>query len=211
MTPRAFFNGRSTAAIARDLLGRKMSYKSKRGIVSGYIVETEAYLGERDSTAHAFNGRRSAFNEALYGPPGTIYIYSLRGKYMFNFAAQERDNPQGILIRAIEPYEGKELMAANRSKNGFELTNGPAKFMEAWGIQDKKLNLTPVNKGALTLELESRRVPKKIISAPRIGVSKRGTATYAPLRFYVAGNPFVSNTKKGKIELPDYGWSNKVG
>ncbi|MCP9312013.1 DNA-3-methyladenine glycosylase [Liquorilactobacillus satsumensis] len=206
MTSISFFSQRSTAVIAQDLLGRKLTYASSEGIVGGYIVETEAYLGEEDSTAHAFKGRRSSFNEALYGPPGTIYIYTLRGLYLFNLVAQEKDVPQGILIRAVEPCCGRNLMERHRPKSGFELTNGPAKFMEAWGIRDKKLNGTLIGTGPLSLTLRQRRQPQQIIAGPRIGVSQRGTATFAPLRFYVAGNPYVSNLRKREMQLTDYGW-----
>ncbi len=138
-----------------------MVYHSQQGQMTTLIVETEAYLGQKDSTAHAFQGHRSVANEALYGPPGTIYIFSLRGRMMLNFITQQREVPQGILIRGIEPIAGREIMEQNRSKQGFELTNGPGKLTEALGITDRTLNLTLLNQGSLKLDLSKGYQPKK--------------------------------------------------
>ncbi|WP_034993478.1 DNA-3-methyladenine glycosylase [Liquorilactobacillus vini] len=203
-----FFSQQPTEIIAQQLLGKKMIYQSQKGEMAALIVETEAYLGQKDSTAHAYRGHRTPANEALYGPPGMIYIFSLRGRMMLNFITQQREVPQGILIRGIEPIVGKEIMKKNRLKHGFELTNGPGKLTEALGIVDRTLNLTLLNQGSLKLDLDKDYRPQKIISAPRIGVSRRGSWTDKPLRFFVAGNPYVSQLPKQQMDLINHGWQN---
>ena len=206
---KTFFSGRPTADITKAILGKRLSYQSPQGLLSGIIVEAEAYLGQEDSTAHAFNGRRTPANEALYGEPGTIYIYTLRGQYMFDVAVQEKDNPQGILVRGLEPVDGIDLMTENRQgKTGSDISNGPGKLMQALGIQSKALNLTMVNAGPLSIDLEHGRQPKEIVTSARVGVSKRGDWTEAPYRFYVAGNPYVSGMRKRDMDLDSHGWLN---
>lgn len=175
-------------------------------MLSALIVETEAYLGQKDSTAHAYRGHRSPANEALYGPPGMIYIFSLRGQLMLNFITQKRNVPQGILIRGIEPLTGIEIMEHNRAKHGYDLTNGPGKLTQALGIFDRSLNLTLLDQGPLTLELRSAKQPRAIKASARINVSKRGTWTNKPLRFFVAGNPYVSLMPKRQMDFRDHGW-----
>ncbi|MCT3583645.1 DNA-3-methyladenine glycosylase, partial [Levilactobacillus brevis] len=111
-----FFTGRPTEQITQELLGHELIYQTPAGTMSGWIVEAEAYLGEQDTAAHAFNGRYTAANAALYDDPGTIYIYVLRGYYMLDVATQANGIPQGILIRGIEPNRGIELMQTHRDK-----------------------------------------------------------------------------------------------
>lgn len=201
-----FFSGRTTAAIAQSLLGKKLIYHTAQADLSGWIVETEAYLGQQDSTAHAYQGHRSPANEALYGPPGMIYIFSLRGRMMLNFITQAAEVPQGILLRGLEPVTGQKLMAKNRQQTGVLLTNGPGKLTQALGITDRQLNLTMLNAGALELELVGGRQPQQVSSGPRIGVSRRGSWTDKPLRYYVTGNPYVSQLPKRDWNLITHGW-----
>lgn len=203
----AFFANQSTEKIAQELLGKKIIYQNADETISALIVETEAYLGQKDSTAHAYRGHRSPANEALYGPPGMIYIFSLRKQMMLNFITQKCNVPQGILIRGIEPLTGIKVMEHNRLKHGFALTNGPGKLTQALGISDCSLNLTMLNQGPLTLELKSGKRPRQIKASARINVSKRGTWTKKPLRFFVAENPYVSLMPKRQMDLRDHGWS----
>lgn len=202
----AFFSGRPTPEIAQAVLGKTLTYDGPHGLVGGVIVEAEAYLGPKDSAAHAYKGHRSAANEALYGAPGTIYIYSQHGKFMFDIAVQEKDNPQGILIRGLEPTIGIEQMAEARGKTGPEIANGPGKLMDAFDIHDKTLNLQLLNAGPLQLELVGGRTPANIATTARIGVSQRGSSTDAPYRFYVAGNPYVSKILKRDVDHEHHGW-----
>ncbi|WP_353947515.1 DNA-3-methyladenine glycosylase [Sporolactobacillus sp. Y61] len=201
-----FFSQQSTPDIARSVLGKQLVYEHPEGIMSGYIVEAEAYLGQKDSAAHAYKGRRTPANEALYGPPGTIYIYLLHGRAMLDIAVQKKEVPQGILIRAIEPLDGRDLMEKNRKKHGFELTNGPGKFMEALGIHDKSLNRKHMGDAPLYIDLSAEREPEEIGVSARKGISRRGSGTCWPFRFFVKGNPYVSGIKKSEVNDRSFGW-----
>lgn len=200
-----FFTGRPTPQIAQDLLGHELVYQTPAGTMSGWIVEAEAYLGEQDTAAHAFNGRYTAANAALYDAPGTIYIYILRGYYMFDVATQAAGTPQGILIRGIEPHEGLELMQRNRDKPIPDVTNGPGKLMAALGIQSKDLNRTMLGAQNLTITPTATRQPKEVAAMSRVGVSA-GSWQDRPLRFTVAGNPFVSGSRKRDWDRENHGW-----
>jgi len=201
----AFFSGEPTELIASKLLGKTLRYQTNQGVMSGYITEAEAYLGQNDSAAHAFQGKRTPSNEALYRDPGTIYIYSIHGRYMFDIATQEAGVPQGILVRGLEPVDGIELMRQNRSREGYELTNGPGKLMQALGIQDKSLNLISLDEAPLTIQLTGK-IPAKVGESSRIGVSQNGNGTLLPLRYFVAGNPYVSGMRKREMDLENRGW-----
>lgn len=206
ITMAEFFSGRSTETVTRDLLGKLLRYRSPKGLVSGYIVEAEAYLGAADSAAHAYQGRRTKANDALYGAPGNIYIYTSRGYYAFDIAAQSEGEPQGILIRGVEPKDGLSIMMANRPKTGSELTNGPGKLMQAFGVNDLHWNNTMLDDSPFSIDLQDSRTPVKIVSSARIGVSKRGGQTNAPYRYYVAGNPYVSGMRKRDMDFETHGW-----
>ncbi|WP_283679035.1 DNA-3-methyladenine glycosylase [Lentilactobacillus sp. Marseille-Q4993] len=188
------------------MLGTLLTYESPKGLVGGRIVEAEAYMGTPDSAAHAFGGKRTASNEPLYGPPGTVYIYSIHGRYLLDVAAQAKDEPQGILIRAIQPTIGYEIMLENRKKPGANLTNGPGKLMEALGISDKKMNFEIIGDGKLKIDLNNRLIPRRIKASNRIGVENQGDWATKPLRFYVAGNPYVSMIKRSEANIDNFGW-----
>lgn len=202
-----FFDHRPTDTIAQDLLGKTLLYHGPSGTVGGLIVETEAYLGQRDTAAHAYQGHRSKANEPLYGVPGTIYIYQRHGQYCFDIATQPKDNPQGVLIRGLQPTIGLKQMQKNRPRpTPYELTNGPGKLMQALGIQDKTLNLLQMDEAPLTIDLAQQKRPEHIVDSARIGVRKNGSWVDKPLRFYVAGNPYVSKIRKRDMDLKTFGW-----
>ncbi|ANK62807.1 DNA-3-methyladenine glycosylase [Loigolactobacillus backii] len=203
-----FLAGRSTVEIARDLLGKKICYQTPQGIISGYIVEDEAYLGQCDRAAHAFGGHRSKKNEALYWPAGTIYIYTIYGQFLLNIITQKKGNPQGILIRGVEPDAGVAQMQLNRHwpKHLYDLTNGPGKLMSAFGIQNLNLNLNNYVSSPLTLDVTHYKRPLAIAETGRIGINDKGEWQTAPLRFYVAHNPFVSRITKREMNLENNGW-----
>lgn len=205
-----YFEQADTVTLAKRLLGKQLFYQSPAGLLSGYIVETEAYLGQSDQAAHAFGGHRSAKNEALYHEAGTIYIYTIYGQFLLNLITQAVGVPQGILIRGLEPHYGLKQMQANRRrtlKSAFELTNGPGKLMKALGIQSLDLNLASFETSPLTLSLTAVKQPQTIVAAPRIGINKnKGNWESAPLRFYVAHNPYVSKMPRRQMDLTNYGW-----
>ncbi|MGR3741987.1 DNA-3-methyladenine glycosylase [Companilactobacillus sp. DQM5] len=202
-----FFQGQSTQQIAQDLLGKKLTYECSLGKVSGIIVETEAYLGTIDKAAHSYNERHTPSNDPLYQEGGTIYIYSIHSYLDMDISVQEKDNPNGILIRGIQPIDGLDIMKKNRKiQSPFELTNGPAKWMRAFGITDKKLSGKFLNSDSLSLSYERVKNPIEIKTTPRIGINNKEPWTSKPLRYFVKGNPYVSKIKKSEFDLASYGW-----
>lgn len=188
-----------TRQIARELLGATLQVAG----CAGLIVETEAYLGETDRAAHAFGGRRTKTNGALWAPAGTVYVYQMRQYCLLNLVTQPRGVPQCVLIRAIEPTLGRSQMMLRRNQTGAALTSGPGKLCQALAITLAD-NGRLLGAGRIALRRAGRR-PQTIAAAPRIGVPGKGAATSAPLRFYVAGNPYVSAIRKSQIH-PNGGW-----
>ena len=203
-----FFTGRPTIKIAQDLLGKMVKYHGPAGTVGGYIVEVEAYLGEGDSASHAFNGRRTGYSESLYGQPGNIYLYQIRGHYCFDIVVQDEEEPQGILLRGMEPAINVAEMTKNRQMTGVNISNGPGKLVQALGIHSRKLAGQPMETSALTVDLENYRVPQEVVTTARIGVNLQGENGLSPNRFFVKGNPYVSNMRKRDRDLDHHGWKD---
>lgn len=196
-----YFTNRPTDQITCDLIGRPLTFTNQNNqVLGGYIVEAEAYMGKQDRAAHSYGGRRSPANEGLYRPGGTIYIYSQRQYFFFDVACQEENEPQGVLIRAIEPVWGVEQMIKNRSgKDGVLLTNGPGKMMQAFGIHSRNWDLHPLEESPFSIDLDDnkRKIPREIIATPRIGINQSDPYwAEKKLRYIVSGNPYVSGMKK---------------
>lgn len=169
-----YFTNRPTDEITRDLVGRPLIYDNGKEKLGGYIVEAEAYMGKNDRAAHSYGGHRSPANDGLYRRGGTIYIYAQRQYFFFDVACQEENEPQGVLIRAIEPIWGIDTMIKNRSgKSGVLLTNGPAKMMQAFGIHDKNWNLHFLSDSPFKIDLEDdhRKPAQEIIADKRVGIN----------------------------------------
>lgn len=203
-----YFTQGSTDKITKDLIGRPLIYNNGQKL-GGYIVEAEAYMGKNDRAAHSYAGRRSQANEGLYRRGGTIYIYSQRQYFFFDIACQEAEEPQGVLVRAIEPIWGIDTMIKNRNgKDGVLLTNGPAKMMQAFGIHSRHWDLHFLSDSPFIIDLDdkNKKIPREIIAAPRVGINQSDPEwAEKPLRYYVAGNPFVSDIKKRDMR-EDHGW-----
>ena len=175
------------------MLGTVLECETDAGLASGIIVETEAYLGEHDLACHAAAGR-TARTEALYGPPGTSYVYFIYGMYWcFNAVTRTEGLPSAVLVRALEPLSGTALMHKRRPgiRNEVDLTNGPGKLCTALGIvgsmSGKSLQRKPL------VIREGKPVPdEKVEVTTRIGITK--SADW-PLRWIVRGNRFVSRGK----------------
>ena len=191
--PRAFYE-RETEVVAREMLGTVLECETEDGIASGIIVETEAYLGEHDLACHAAAGR-TARTEALYGAPGTSYIYFIYGMYWcFNAVTRVEGLPSAVLVRAIEPLDGIALMHKRRPrvKSEIELTNGPGKLCTALGITGS-MSAKGLQRKPLVIR-EGEPVPDdKVEVTARIGITR---CADWPLRWIVRGNRFVS---KGKL------------
>ncbi len=188
--PESFY-ARDTKLVAIDLLGKVLAHHTSNGVIKGIIVETEAYYGPDDPASHAFRGKtkRSAM---MWGKPGTAYVYFAYGMhYLINAVAEKEGKAGAVLIRALEPMQGIEIMKKRRGVDNVKnLCNGPAKLTKAFGI-DGSYNGVKLTSGRLIIERgEKKRFDT--VSAGRIGIKKGGEEN---LRFYIRGCEFVS--KKG--------------
>lgn len=187
--PAAFFD-RDTEQVSRELLGCVLECTSARGKASGIIVETEAYIGEHDPACHAAAGRTMR-TAPLYGRPGTAYVYFIYGMYWcVNAVTRAEGLPSAVLIRALEPLAGVELMRARRvrAKTDRELTNGPGKLCIALGI-GRAHNGASLQRGPIVIREGERVADSEVVVASRVGIKK---AADWPLRWYVRNNSFVS-------------------
>lgn len=190
--PRTFYE-RDVAVVAEDLLGRLLVRRSGKEISCGWIVEVEAYRGSEDPASHAYRGRTPR-NEAMFGPPGRAYVYSIHAKYCLNAIAQPANSPCGILIRAIEPLQGIDRMRVHRGCERLEdLTRGPARLCQALRI-DRDFDHWDLTKGnRLWISQLLSETPFTIATSVRIGVSQ---AKESQLRYFVDGNRFVSGPRR---------------
>src|SRR5262245_44284920 len=185
--PLAFYR-RSAAEVAPDLLGRPLVRRLGDDLLVLRLVETEAYLGAPDRASHAWGGRRTARNESLYLPGGHAYVYFIYGMHWcLNAVTGERDTGGAVLIRAGEPVEGVERMAANRGRLK-DLATGPGKLCQALGV-DRALDGHLLNRPPLTIVRGEPVGEGEIVAGPRVGVDYAGEAAAWPLRFAVRGNP----------------------
>jgi DNA-3-methyladenine glycosylase len=239
---KSFFKGKKVEELANALLGCELVHETPEGATAGIIVETESYH-ETDEASHSYNGKTNR-TQVMFGPPGHAYIYFTYGMhYCFNVAAEQEGVGAGVLIRALEPTQGIELMANRRYGDGsrgsgssarhtfslsngpkrtsgtvkgvtekknvdsadkvaeflalpetrqavLNLTNGPAKLVQALGITKEDYG-KPLYKGSLYIT-EPKLKDIKIAFGPRVGISK---AQEKPWRFWITDNPFVSGIK----------------
>ncbi len=187
--PAAFYD-RDTEHVSRELLGCVLECVTAEGKASGIIVETEAYIGEHDPACHAAAGRTQR-TDPLYGRPGIAYVYFIYGMYWcVNAVTRAEGLPSAVLIRALEPLTGIELMRARRGpgRSDRELTNGPGKLCIALGI-GREHNGASLQRGPLVIREGERVAGGDVVVASRIGIKK---AADWPLRWYIRNNEFVS-------------------
>jgi DNA-3-methyladenine glycosylase len=195
--PREFYRRSDVLTVARDLLGKLLVVPAADGErVSGKIVEVEAYRGPEDRASHAYGGRRTKRTETMYGAGGIAYVYFVYGMYyQFNVVSGVADVPHAILVRALEPVEGIELMRARRhSHPDHNLTNGPGKLCIAMGI-DRELNGADLQGDKVWLEDFETVSPRRIARGPRIGIDYAQEWIDKPWRFWIRDNPFVSRIR----------------
>lgn len=190
--PQSFYQQKTTK-IAKELLGKKLVriYKGQR--ISGIITETEAYLGIKDMAAHSFGGRRTERVKTMYLDGGHAYVYFIYGiHYCFNVVTRTSQHPEAVLIRALEPLDGIELMKKLRKNDNLKnLTTGPGKLSQALDIT-KKLNGASLTEGKIFIEDHITIPSKKIITKPRIGIDYAKEAKDWPLRYYIKDSQFIS-------------------
>jgi DNA-3-methyladenine glycosylase len=192
--PREFYTRPNVVTVARELLGKLLVVPAPDGQrVSGRIVEVEAYRGPQDRAAHSYGGRRTKRTETMYGVGGTVYVFFVYGMYyQFNVVTNITDAPHAVLVRAVEPVEGIELMRQRRhGQPDHNLTNGPGKLCIALGI-DRKLDATDLLGDGVWLE-DGPKIPRsQIATGPRIGIDYAAEWRDKPWRFWIRGNSFVS-------------------
>jgi DNA-3-methyladenine glycosylase len=192
--PVSFFV-RPTEQVAAELLGMMVVSTVGGEVTEGRIVETEAYLGYDDPASHGYRHRRNARNLALFGPPGSWYVYLSYGMHWCaNLVCQRRGLASAVLLRALEPIEGLEVM--RRRRRGVEtkdLCSGPGKLCQALGI-DRSLDDTRMAQSSVIVRHPTAWEQPQVTVAPRIGITK---AADWPLRFHVAGSPWTSRKETG--------------
>jgi len=185
------FYEQDTVIVAKSLLGALLVHKVDGKLISGYIVETEAYRVD-DAACHAFNGRKTTRNATLFGPVAHAYVYISYGiHFCINIVSHNTDTcAGGVLIRALQPVDGIEYMQKNRNQIELKnLTNGPGKLTQALGITIHD-NGADILNGRDVYVAQGMQVPDgSIVAAPRIGISQAKDHLW---RFYIKGNPFVS-------------------
>ncbi|HEY6091665.1 MAG TPA: DNA-3-methyladenine glycosylase [Gemmatimonadales bacterium] len=189
---RADFYARPTEEVARGLLGRILisDVGGERRRTVGRIVEVEAYLGPHDPACHAYGHRRTDRTEALYGDPGTAYVYFTYGMHWcLNAVTEDRGFPAAVLIRALEPVEGLEVMRRRRGRE--PLCSGPARLCKALGVTGA-LNRTSLQYGRLRIVEGTKPKRADIAVGPRIGITQ---AKDWPLRFYLKDSPWISSDR----------------
>lgn len=193
--PREFY-ARDPKTVALNLLRKVLVRMINASCLKGIIVETEAYYGENDPASRARGGMKR-YNALMWGEPGITFIYMVHGNWLLNIVAHEPGGVGAVLVRALEPLEGIEIMMANRGTNNIRsLTNGPGRLTKALKVDGSmnSLDLTS-NKSPLFI-IDGRKIgPREIERSHRIGVS---LDLNEELRFFIKGNKFVS--KRGGIK-----------
>ena len=191
----AYFKQKDVVSIAENLLGKIIVTKTEGLTTSARITETEAYVAHIDKASHAYNGRRTNRNEHMYSAGGTVYVYICYGMHtMLNVVTNDKDVPDAILIRAVEPMEGVEIMLKRTGKKIFDntLTKGPGNLAKALGIT-KQHSGTLFGATEITIYDDGYILsPEAIGCSKRIGVDSAGPDALLPYRFYIRGNRFVS-------------------
>ncbi|GAB5442355.1 MAG: DNA-3-methyladenine glycosylase [Fuerstiella sp.] len=198
--PPEFFQ-RDVVRVAQQLIGCRLCRRSRNGLATGIIVETEAYLPEADSASHAAVGPNRK-NEAMFGPAGRAYVYTIHARQCFNVVTDDQGIGAAVLIRALRPLRGIDLMKQRRGTDRLtDLCRGPARLCEALDI-GRNLNHWPLT-GGRRLWLEAPTADEAeslgdVARSVRIGVT---SAANLPLRFFVRNDPFVSGPKR--LHQPD--------
>lgn len=196
--PPEFYSHENSEVVARGLLGKVICTALEGGYTSAVILETEAYKGTGDAACHSHGGRRTERTEIMYGPGGRTYVYLCYGlHHLFNIITGPDGQADGVLIRAAEPLEGEEIMAARRKK-----AIGDPVMLRGPGALSQALGITKAYYGASMqgpdIWLEDRGIvltDAEIKTGPRIGVDYAGADALHPWRYWVAGSHYVSGKR----------------
>lgn len=195
--PEAFYTRKDVVKIAKELLGKVLVTNFGGVLTAGIIVETEAYAGVTDKASHAYGGRRTPRTEVMYMQGGTAYVYLCYGiHHLFNVVTNVRDVPHAVLIRAVEPVAGVDLMLDRRGKEHLQpsLTAGPGAMSVALGIHTAHTGLSLLG-GEVYIEEGGKIKEMQIVAATRVGVAYAMDDALRPYRFYLKDNKYVSKGK----------------
>lgn len=202
--PHAFYLRHDVVQVARELLGKILVTAWNGELTAGRIVETEAYAGEVDRASHAFRGKTPR-TAVMYGQGGVAYVYLCYGLHqMFNIVTNVEDMPHAILIRAVEPLAGVDVMLRRTGKKvpDHSLTRGPGNVGKALGFHTTQTGWS-LQSDELFIGYDGFQVHEKaVVTTPRIGVAYAAADALLPYRFLIGGNPFVSGKKVAGILPP---------
>lgn len=190
LLPREFYE-RDPEAVARELLGKRLLRRIGGEVLAGIIVETEAYYGRDDPASRAYHGMKT-YNRLMWSEPGRTFIYNVHNNWLLNLVAHELGGVGAVLIRAIEPTEGIEIMRRNRGvENILKLTSGPGRLTKSLMI-DKSLNGVSVTSEESEIHILDYHMEFELRSSHRIGVRRD---LDRDLRFYISKNRFLSRAR----------------
>lgn len=186
------FFARDPVIVARELVGKLLWRETPEGLAGGRIVETEAYLSSRDAACHATRGMTRK-NETMFGPAGRAYVYMIHAKWLLNAVTEEVGQGSAVLLRAIEPLEGVELMRLRRGKEDLrDLARGPARLCQALAVTKAEDGWDLTRGQGLWIAEPIASYAFRVLRSPRIGITR---ARHRLLRFFEADSPFVSGRK----------------
>lgn len=195
----SYYLNQDVLFLAKDLLGKVLFTQIDGEVTAGVIVETEAYFGVQDKASHAYGGRRTNRTETLYSEGGISYVYLCYGiHHLFNVVSSVASEPHAVLIRAIEPLVGKELMELRRNMPATRasISSGPGSAAKALGI-DQSFNRKELIGEEIWIEDHGiRYTTNEIAAVPRVGVAYAQEHALLPWRFFVIGNKYVSKPNK---------------
>ena len=197
--PISFYTRKDVVEIAKDLIGKLIVTNFNGSITSGRIVETEAYVAITDKASHSFGGKRTARNEHMYAPGGTAYVYICYGMHqMMNITTNDKNIPDAVLIRAVEPLDGIDTMLKRTGKKALDktLTRGPGNVGKALGIFKHHSGNYLLGNKIYLMNDNTRINEEQIGTSARIGVESAGADSLLPYRFYLKGNKYVSGKNK---------------
>lgn len=197
--PFSYYLNQDVLFLAKDLLGKVLFTQINGEITAGVIVETEAYFGIQDKASHAYGGRRTNRTETLYQQGGVSYVYLCYGIHnLFNVVSSVEGEPHAVLIRAIEPLIGLDIMETRRkiAATKAAISSGPGSAAKALGI-DRTFNEKELSGEEIWIEDHAiRYTPDQIAAVPRVGVAYAQEDALLPWRFFVKDNKYVSKPNK---------------
>jgi DNA-3-methyladenine glycosylase len=196
--PQTFYEKGDVVEITRELIGKLLVTNFDSKFTAGMIVEAEAYNGPFDKASHSYNNRRTKRTEVMFGIGGVAYVYLCYGIHqMFNIVTNIEDKPNAILIRALEPLAGIDIMLERSGKkvHGYDLTRGPGNVAKALGFHTSQTGLSLQSDELYVADIGHIYEEADVLATARIGVDYAGEDALLPYRFIVKGNKYVSGKK----------------